>query len=110
MEPKEFLPALPGQAGEAQVQHPPLLDLLRLDQRLRRALLAAGHAGPAAAGRAAGGGYCRRRRARASSTTLGRVVTGSISFFQKNSDANEETERQAIAELLSPCPTGCGGN
>ena len=33
---------------------------------------------------------------------VGEAVTGDIPSFQKT-DANEETERQAIAELLSPC-------
>ena len=36
---------------------------------------------------------------------VGEAVTGDIPSFQKT-DSNEETERQAIAELLSPLPDG----
>ena len=39
---------------------------------------------------------------------VGEAVTGDIPSFQKT-DANEETERQAIAELLSPLPDGLRG-
>ena len=39
---------------------------------------------------------------------LGEAVTGDIPSFQKT-DSNEETERQAIAELLSPLPDGLRG-
>ena len=39
---------------------------------------------------------------------VGEAVTGDIPSFQ-NTDANEETERQAIAELLSPLPDGLRG-
>ena len=39
---------------------------------------------------------------------LREAVTGDIPSFQKT-DANEETERQAIAELLSPLPDGLRG-
>ena len=39
---------------------------------------------------------------------VGEAVTGDIPSFQKT-DANEETERQAIAELLSPLPDGLQG-
>ena len=39
---------------------------------------------------------------------VGEAVTGDIPSFQ-TTDANEETERQAIAELLSPLPDGLRG-
>ena len=39
---------------------------------------------------------------------VGEAVTGDIPSFQKT-DSNEETERQAIAELLSPLPDGLRG-
>ena len=39
---------------------------------------------------------------------VGEAVTGDIPSFQKT-DANEETERQAIAELLSPLSDGLRG-
>lgn len=39
---------------------------------------------------------------------VGEAVTGDIPSFQKT-EANEETERQAIAELLSPLPDGLRG-
>lgn len=39
---------------------------------------------------------------------VGEAVTGDIPSFQKT-DANDETERQAIAELLSPLPDGLRG-
>ena len=39
---------------------------------------------------------------------VGEAVTGDIPSFQKT-DANEETERQAIAVLLSPLPDGLRG-
>lgn len=89
------------------MQYPPLLDLLRAARVGGGALLAAGHAGHAAAGRAAGGGH-GQGAAHVPHPRRGEAVTGDIPSFQKT-DSNEETERQAIAELLSPLPDGLRG-